>query len=86
MTGVDICSHHYCFLQNSTVQISSKPSPSLDYAEECVPPAVDVVYCDVEQLCKIVEYVHMPFHLEMELHGILPQKHCKKNMSKRKET
>ena len=67
MTGVDICPKHRCLLQNSTVQISSKPSPSLDCAGECVPPALDVVYCDDSLVCRIADYVHAVFQSPVEM-------------------
>lgn len=67
MTGVGICPKHHCFLQNSTVQISSKPSPSLDSAEEHVPPAEDPIGSNDELTCRIATYVHEVFQNVMDM-------------------
>ena len=72
MTGVDICPKHHCLLQNSMVQISSKPSPSLDSAEEHVPLAVDPVNCNDERACRIVAYVHAVFQSAMDMDTDIP--------------
>ena len=72
MTGVDICPWHGCFLKNSAVQISSKPSPSLDSAEEHVPPAEDPVDCNDELTCRIAAYVHAVFQSEMDMDTDIP--------------
>lgn len=72
MTGVDVCPWHGCFLKNSTVQISSKPSPSLDSAEEHVPLAVDPVNCNDERACRIAAYVHAVFQSTMDMETDIP--------------
>ena len=72
MTGVDICPKHHCFLQNSMVQISSKPSPSLDCAEEYVPLVGDIVYCDDLRVCRIAEYVHTVFQSPVDMDSDIP--------------
>lgn len=72
MTGVDICPKHHCFLKNGTVQISSKPSPSLDSAEEHVPPAEDPVACNDERTCCIAAYVHAVFQSTMDMETDIP--------------
>ena len=72
MTGVDVCPWHHCVLKNSIVQISSKPSPSLDSAEEHVPPAEDPVACNDERTCRIAAYVHAVFQSTMDMETDIP--------------
>ena len=54
------------------VQISSKPSPSLDSAEEHVPPAEDPVACNDERTCRIAAYVHAVFQSTMDMGTDIP--------------
>lgn len=72
MTGVDICPRHNCVLKNSTVQISSKPSPSLDCAEEHIPPEGDAVYCDDPLVRRIATYVHAVFQSPVDMDTDIP--------------
>lgn len=72
MTGVDVCPWHHCVLKNSTVQISSKPSPSLDSAEEHVPPAEDPIDSNDELACWVAAYVHEVFQSAMDIETDIP--------------
>ncbi len=72
MTGVDICPKHHCFLKNGTVQISSKSSPSLECAEEHVPPAEDPIGSNDEFTCRIAAYVHEVFQSSVDMDSNIP--------------
>ncbi len=64
--NVDICPIHFCKLHNSSVEITSKASPSLISAEES---AIDesVVFSKNETECKIAKYVYDTFISDMDM-------------------
>lgn len=67
MTGINICPKHHCQLQNSPVPISSKDSPALITAEECVLPLDNVIFSDNELEINVAEYVCSVFNPPVDM-------------------
>ena len=72
LQGVDVCPLHKCFLQDSSISISSKGSPSLDCAEPLVPKDVTTVPCEDALECRVAEYVYTVFQQPVDMYTDIP--------------
>jgi hypothetical protein len=64
---VDICPIHGCHLQNSIVDITSRPSPSLIHAEEVVPLQFDKIVFGSNLALNTAKYTAQVFLAEMDM-------------------
>lgn len=64
---IDICPIHGCCLQNSVVDITSRPSPSLIHAEEVVPLQFDKIVFGSNLALKTAKYTAQVFLAEMDM-------------------
>lgn len=64
---IDICPIHGCYLQNSVVDITSRPSPSLIHAEEVIPVKTDNVIFGSILALKTAKYTAQVFLADMDM-------------------
>ena len=67
MQGVDICSIHGCYLNDSNLIISGKASPTLVTAEEIIPPLGEIIMCKNKLERKLVKYVTDVFKSDINM-------------------
>lgn len=66
MQRIQICPIHYCRLIESNIEISSRPSPGLFTAEECIRDA-EIIYSENEVERDLASYVMKVFLADMDL-------------------
>ena len=64
--AINICPIHFCKLINTTVEISSKISPSLISADEFVKD-FDIEYSENVIECKVAKYIYDIFNSDLDL-------------------
>ena len=64
---IDICPVHGCILQNTSVDITSRPSPSLIHAEEVIPKQTEEVMFGTDLEFKLAQYTAQVFQADVNL-------------------
>lgn len=64
MHGINVCPTHYCYLNNSSIAISSNGTPALTSAEESVPIHASCLYSNNMLECQLAAYVATAFSAE----------------------
>lgn len=66
MHGINICPIHFCFLENSTIAISSNGAPALLTAEDSIPAHVEAIFSANSIECRLASYVATVFTAEFD--------------------
>lgn len=69
---INVCPKHKCYLENSTIETSSKSSPGLYDAEGYVPEECEIRICDNARLIDFSRYVIDVFRKPIDLKSSLP--------------
>ncbi len=69
---INVCPKHRCYLENSTIENSSKTSPGLYDAEGYVPEEYEIRICDNERLIDFNRYVIDVFRKPINLSNSFP--------------
>ena len=69
---INVCPKHRCYLENSTIENSSKSSPGLYDAEGYVPEECKIRICENERLIDFSRYVIDVFRKPINLNNSLP--------------
>ncbi len=69
---INVCPKHKCYLENSTIETSSKSSPGLYDAEVYVPEECEIRICENERLIDFNRYVIYVFRKPIDLKNSLP--------------
>lgn len=72
LIGVNICPSHLCQLNNTDIEISSKPSPSLITAEETIPYSEKPMLSDNIIECRVAQYVAKVFSYDVDFAADVP--------------
>lgn len=71
MHGITICPIHFCFLENSTIAISSNGTPALIAAEDSIPAHVEAIFSANSLECRLASYVATVFTAEFDPTAIM---------------